>query len=41
MQMAVQFLSALCISFGFALVFGLKGKSVFFASIGGALTWGL
>lgn len=41
MTFIVQLLSALCGSFGFALIFGLRGKSVFYATIGGMLTWGV
>ena len=41
MQIIIQILSALCASFGFALIFRLQGKSVLFASLGGALTWGV
>ena len=41
MQIIIQILSAFCASFGFALIFRLQGKSVLFASLGGALTWGV
>lgn len=36
-----QLLSALCGSFGFALLFNHKGLNLLFAALGGGLTWGL
>ena len=41
MAIAIQLLSALCGSFGFALIFRLRGKSILYATLGGMLTWGV